>query len=216
MDFQFSFPNFEIHKKNYFPVSGSSLWLSPFLETGQKNSSRWKIAAAPIPKIVSQNTGRIYIFRISYIFNIWISRGKQHCSRGVFLWRDPGLRTSMIFSAFLSGPACSLHGLWGLPLFQLHPQPHFVHNSFDALSKRFLRHVWKVLDLPGEILAKSGLESEFRRSSQKLCPGVPRRRRPASIRTRSWSLWSEGLDKNSETVLKRIHGFAFCHLHLTN
>ena len=97
MDFQFSFPNFEIHKKNYFPVSGSSLWLSPFLETGQKNSSRWKIAAAPIPKIVSQNTGRIYIFRISYIFNIWISRGKQHCSGGVFLWRDPGLRTPMIF-----------------------------------------------------------------------------------------------------------------------
>ena len=67
----------------------------------------------------------------------------------------------MIFSAFLSGPACSLHGLWGLPLFQLHPQPHFVHNSFDALSKRFLRHVWKVLDLPGEILAKSGLSRNF-------------------------------------------------------
>ena len=97
VDFQFSFPTFQNTKKNHFPVSGSSLWLSPFLETGQKNSSRWKIAAAPIPMIVSQNTGRIYIFRISYIFNIWISRGKQHCSGGVFLWRDPGLRTSMIF-----------------------------------------------------------------------------------------------------------------------
>ena len=80
----------------------------------------------------------------------------------------------MIFSAFLSGPACSLHGLWGLPLFQLHPQPHFVHNSFDALSKRFLRHVWKVLDLPGEILVKSGLESELR-ILQKFAKAVSRR-----------------------------------------
>ena len=75
------------------------------------------------------------------------------------------------FSAFLSGPACSLHGLWGLPLFQLHPQPHFVHNSFNALSKGFLRHVWKVLDLPGEILEKSGLESIL----QKFAKAVSRR-----------------------------------------
>ena len=50
---------------------------------------------------------------------------------------------------FIAGPACALHGLRGVLLLQLHPQPHLVHNPLKALPQGILGHIWKVLGLPG-------------------------------------------------------------------
>ena len=50
-----------------------------------------------------------------------------------------------------AGPACPLHGLGGLLLLQLHPQPDLVHDPLKALSKGLLGHIWEVLGLPGDL-----------------------------------------------------------------
>ena len=232
VDFQFCFPTFQNTKKKinfffrWFPILFSHI-----SKYQKKNSSQrllfvvvtlfgnWTKKLQQVKNSCSSNPqdclskywSDLHFPYISYIFNIWISRGKQHCSGGVFLWRDPGwffclpLRSSMFSSWSLGSSTISTPS--STPFCT-----QFFRRAFEEVSQTCLESVGFTRWDFGEIR----IESEFRRSSQKLCPGVPRRRRPASIRTRSWSLWSEGLDKNSETVLKRIHGFVLCHIHLTN
>ena len=64
----------------------------------------------------------------------------------------------------------------------------FSQSASGEVSQTYLESVgfirWH------KILAKSGLEWEFRRSSPKLCPGAPRRKAALTRSSRSLTWWS--------------------------
>ena len=120
VDFHFCFPTFQNTKKiinfffRWFPIQFSQFWNTKKIKlfssqrllfvvvtlfgNWTKKLQQVKNSCSSNPQdCLSKYWSDLHFPYISYIFNIWISRGKQHCSRGVFLWKDPGLRTSMIF-----------------------------------------------------------------------------------------------------------------------